>query len=61
MWLFNLFKTKKRKERDKIEKMLREGKIILPTDSRDYENLGEFKEKTKDNTEVINQLNGLGF
>ena len=60
MKLFDFLKVgkkKKEKELELIESLFEEGKIILPTDIRDYIDLEEFKEKTKDIPSLKEKLN----
>ena len=47
---------KKDKEMDFIEKELKKGKVILPTDLRDYEDLEDFKLHTKEIDLIKNRL-----
>jgi len=54
--MFNPFNRKKKKELKKIEEELEKGKIILPTDLKDYVDLAEFKEKTSHISSIYDQL-----
>lgn len=57
MGIFDIFKSKKKKEIEQLEKDFHDGKVLLPSDLRDYENLEEFKEKCPDS--ILEKLNEI--
>lgn len=61
MKIFKIFSKKKKKEMEFIENEFKKGNIILPTDDRDYYNLEDFKEKTKDIEKIKNKLEEIGI
>lgn len=49
----------KKKERKFIENEFNNGKIVLPTDVRDYVDINEFKEKTKNISTIQEQIEDI--
>ncbi len=44
---------------DEYDKEVEEGKILMPIDKRDFEDIEEFKEKTKKITKIQSQLKSI--
>lgn len=44
---------------NEYDKEFEEGKILMPIDKRDFEDLDEFKEKTKDISKIKNKVESL--
>jgi hypothetical protein len=60
---FNILKRKPKvdKEQEFIEKEFENGNIVIPTDSRDYVDLEEFKRKTNHIPHIQDKLNALRY
>lgn len=56
---FKKLKKDKSKEQEKIDKEFEDGKILLPIDKRDFEDLDEFKKNTSHIKSVKNQLDSI--
>lgn len=56
---FKKLKKDKSKDQEKIDKQFEDGKILLPIDKRDFEDLDEFKEKTSHIKSVKKQLDNI--